>query len=610
MTNCQLFREDPLSGLSRIFLKAKESNAFIFIGEKGVNNIIMEISERLNNLLEEYDCTARELAQATGLSVSVISRYRSGTRHPSTAQLRRISEGFARIMKERGMEIDPGQLFDIPAQARPDTSMLIRKFNILASILGINMNDFSRFCSYDPSMISRVRSKQRELTDPEGFAQEVGGFLYHKYRNGNSERIIAAYMGIGRMPEAQDEYIEVVREWLCSGELYSEELLIPFAEKPDDPGAEFMLKGDGLAFPDVSSVPDKGEGRVYHGIDEIMSGELDFLRYAIASGTKSLYMYSDFPYHITALESDYINRWIYLVYCAVSRGTVIHIITKFDTPAEKLSRAMARMLPVITTGRLRLYSLTSSKIGTFFNHCYVSDDAVMYGEGLQGSPGQSRCRLTFEEDELLYHRAQMKHLMGKVRPMMNVYRRENDSVFRHFFNADVNSPGERMSILSGLHIGMMDRELAERILSHNELDSRERELFMELYEESRNDLLTVLGSGENLRIYAYAADEESFRLEPQKLFAVNGFLPCDIRCTYEEYTELKRQALALSERYPNYFLDLRDTQLVSGVNIVINKGKWAVISRTREPLMHFVIRDPDLISVTESMALLLTEGRL
>ena len=192
----------------------------------------MEVSEQLNFLLEKYNCTAKELAQASGMSVSVISRYRNGTRHPSKEQLRRLADGFVELLNKQGMEVSCENLFDDFEPSGVDKEMLMRNFNILVSILNINMSDFARFCSYDPSYISRLRSKQRDISDPEAFAIQTGKFLYQKYRN--DDKTIAALIGADRMPDDSGEYTDVVQKWLCSGSLYSKELIIPFAGNVDD----------------------------------------------------------------------------------------------------------------------------------------------------------------------------------------------------------------------------------------------------------------------------------------------------------------------------------------------------------------------------------------
>lgn len=43
----------------------------------------MTFSQQLNQYMEQIRCSAKELAEASGLSAAVISRYRSGERIPA-----------------------------------------------------------------------------------------------------------------------------------------------------------------------------------------------------------------------------------------------------------------------------------------------------------------------------------------------------------------------------------------------------------------------------------------------------------------------------------------------------------------------------------------------
>ena len=164
----------------------------------------MDVSQQINQLLEKYDCTAKDLAGASGLSVSVISRYRSGTRHPSQEQIRRLATGFARIAQNKGRKIETDGLFSVSEEEPFDSTMLIRKFNLLAAMLDINMNDFARFCSYDPSLISRVRSFKRSLTDPRRFAENTGRFLCQKYYSDYHKKTVSSLIGLSRIPDSSD----------------------------------------------------------------------------------------------------------------------------------------------------------------------------------------------------------------------------------------------------------------------------------------------------------------------------------------------------------------------------------------------------------------------
>ena len=64
----------------------------------------MTFSEQLNKYISELNCTAKELTDVSGLSASVLSRYRTGSRVPTTdsKQFMQLVQGIATIANERG----------------------------------------------------------------------------------------------------------------------------------------------------------------------------------------------------------------------------------------------------------------------------------------------------------------------------------------------------------------------------------------------------------------------------------------------------------------------------------------------------------------------------
>ena len=63
----------------------------------------MTFSEQLNEYLSILNCSAKELSQISGLSNSVISRYRSGERvpRPESEKLNQLCEGIYLLSKEK-----------------------------------------------------------------------------------------------------------------------------------------------------------------------------------------------------------------------------------------------------------------------------------------------------------------------------------------------------------------------------------------------------------------------------------------------------------------------------------------------------------------------------
>ena len=108
----------------------------------------MEISKQINDLIEKYRCTAKELANASDLSVSVISRYRNGTRRPSKQQLQKLAKGFEIIAKQHGEEFDLSDM-DI-SDENSDMDMFVRKVDCLFSneLPNANHYDVGEYISF------------------------------------------------------------------------------------------------------------------------------------------------------------------------------------------------------------------------------------------------------------------------------------------------------------------------------------------------------------------------------------------------------------------------------------------------------------------------------
>ena len=64
----------------------------------------MNFKEVLNEYLKELNCSSKKLSNESGLSESVISRYRSGERTPvkNSEQLNKLTKALFNIAKESG----------------------------------------------------------------------------------------------------------------------------------------------------------------------------------------------------------------------------------------------------------------------------------------------------------------------------------------------------------------------------------------------------------------------------------------------------------------------------------------------------------------------------
>ena len=75
----------------------------------------MFFCEQLNKYIKQIECSSKELVNASGLSTSVISRYRNGERTPNikSKQLESLSNGLHKISIDKKVNISKEEMIKI-----------------------------------------------------------------------------------------------------------------------------------------------------------------------------------------------------------------------------------------------------------------------------------------------------------------------------------------------------------------------------------------------------------------------------------------------------------------------------------------------------------------
>lgn len=117
----------------------------------------MRFEEALNGYIHQIGITAKDLADASGLSTAVISRYRSGERTPAPdgEPLLNLSKGLARLAQRKGMDgfTQPELLSALQKSLRYDEkegNRLAVNFDLLINVLNLRSSDMARALNFDP----------------------------------------------------------------------------------------------------------------------------------------------------------------------------------------------------------------------------------------------------------------------------------------------------------------------------------------------------------------------------------------------------------------------------------------------------------------------------
>ena len=181
----------------------------------------MEFNQRLNDYIEELQCSAKDLAEASDLSATVVSRYRSGERVPAadSEQLKKLATGIANIAHSKGMhELDREsvlqELTDMLKGNDWNYDLLLKHFNAVILVLNINISEMARGINYDASYISRIRSGQRHPANMDHFIENVCQYIVKRYNKEADLEIISSLLSVMVAEISEEEkYLEALRTW-------------------------------------------------------------------------------------------------------------------------------------------------------------------------------------------------------------------------------------------------------------------------------------------------------------------------------------------------------------------------------------------------------------
>ena len=129
----------------------------------------MSFSETFNAYLTRLDITYAKFAAYSGLSVSVIRRYKNGESEPApdSEQIKKLADGICRLAAEKGMEADAGQvLAELQTSLKNNLSIpyeaYLENLHTLLKAMNIRVSALAKALSFDSSYISKILGGQRK----------------------------------------------------------------------------------------------------------------------------------------------------------------------------------------------------------------------------------------------------------------------------------------------------------------------------------------------------------------------------------------------------------------------------------------------------------------
>ncbi|MGN1001757.1 MAG: helix-turn-helix domain-containing protein, partial [Oscillospiraceae bacterium] len=508
----------------------------------------MTFGEQLNAYIAQLGCTAKELAAASGLSESVISRYRSGSRTPEagTDALQSLAGGIGHLAEEKGLpELSEAAVARALSATLAEPAFpyenLRKNLDALLTALSVNVSDFARHLNYDTSYISRIRNGQRRPADPETFAAETARFFVRRYADSHDRASLANLIGCDAGELSDDSAcMDKLVCWLTSGSSVQKDVILPFLTKVDEFDLNEFIRSIHFDELKVPTMPFQlPASRNYYGLAEMRQGELDFFKAVVLSKSKEpLIMMDDTPMADKTAGTDFMKKFIFAVALALKKGLHIHFVHNINRPFEEMMMGLEGWIPMYMTGQISPYYLKGVHNAVFGHLLFTGGTAALSGECIMGYHENGKFYLTNNKTEVAYYRKRAENILAKASPLMDIYRSESEKGYHSFLRTDAETPGSRRFILSSLPLYTISDELLERILNRSGLSEEDREKIRAYAVLQRSRMEEIL-KRDTVTDELPQVTREEFTEYPIHLPLSGLFFETDILYTYEDYLEHK-----------------------------------------------------------------------
>ena len=568
----------------------------------------MTFYEQLNNYIKQIGCSSQELVSASGLSTSVISRYRRGDRNPGirSKQLEQLVDGLYKLSNDKGLDLTREEIYVTLSETLNDISIdfeqLSKKFNELITTLNINIAELSRSSSYDASLLSKIRTGNKTPSKPKIFIEAVCNFVVKKYKSENSKKAVAILIGCN-LKDLNDSssYYNVLLNWFSTSSNQTNDYIDNFLNNLDSFDLNEYIKAIHFDEMKVPTVPFyKAISKTYYGIEQMKKGELDFFKATVLSkNNDSVFMCSDMPMEDMAQDVDFGKKWMYAIAIMLKKGLHLNIIHNLDRPFNEMMLGLESWLPIYMTGQVSPYFFKRLQDNVYCHFNYVSGAVSLSGECVNGYHDKGRYTLSTNKSDIAYFKSKAECLLKKATPLMEIYKEYSKNAYTAFLSSSVLEKANRRRILSSLPIHTISVDLLLRILKRNSIPNEDIKKIQESV-KFQKEILENITQNNIFEDETSELSKEDFEKAPLSLFLADSFYDKKIYYTWEEYLE----HLSLTKKYENnnknYKLSISNNNTFKNIQILICENNWVMISKANSPSIHFIIHHPKLRNAIEN----------
>ena len=568
----------------------------------------MKFNEILNRYLKELNCSSKKLSTKSGLSESVISRYRSGERTPlmKSEQLNKLTTALFTIAlenKQKQYSLDKIQK-DFNATLANNNfnfTTFSNNLNTLINTLNININEMAKYIVFDASHISRIKNGKAKPSNPIEFSNKICSYIFSRYKSAEDICNLQTIIGCKKSDLSVNNYYNTLFSWLTSEATSIKNQASDFLYNLDSFNLDDYIKVIKFNELKVPNIPFyKAKTKHYYGLEEMKKGELNFFKATVLSKSKEdIFMCSDMPMEDMAEDIDFGKKWMFAIAMCLKKGHHLNIIHNLDRPFNEMMLGLESWIPIYMTGQISPYYLKDNKNNTYNHFNYVSGTVALTGECIKGHHNKGMYYLTTNKNEIEYYKEKSDLLLKKAKPLMEIYRENNSKEYELFLRKDENIICDRTRYLSSLPLFTISNELLIKILKRNKINTQDIDKIIK-YKNDELKYIKNITKNSKINDYIYIIKEDDFKKDSPSLLLNNLFYNKKINYTYKEYMEHLKLTKSYIKNVKNYEINYVKEKTFKNITISILKNNYVIISKSSNPTIHFVIKHPKLIESIEN----------
>lgn len=586
----------------------------------------MKFFQLLEHYMNTLNCTGKEISELSGISSSVISRYKTGEREPApnsetlVALVKALSTiANSKQIEDMSEEMLMSRFLETLLSHSKDYSNFINNFNILYEKLNLSMKSISSYTNYDASFLYRIKSGERKISDPLDFSNKVASYLVDEFSSYENKEIVAELIGI-TCHDISDasKYHDAIYYWLLAD---NNEIPAP-NHKPKHVAdiSSFLIKLDEFNLDDYIKVIHFDElkvptipfhlptTKIYYGVQQMREGELDFFKATVTSkSAKSVFMCANMPMLDIAEDMDFNKKWMFAIACSLKKGLHIDMIHYLERPFEELLLGLEAWIPIYMTGQVSPYYLPNYVAQIYHNLDYISEVAALHGECIAGGHDEGRYILSNNKEELAYYQKRRKRLLTHAKPLMDIYNNQNVDEFHQFLQTDASAVGHRRNILSSLPIYTISETLLDDILASNHISGSDAETIKN-YRKSEIERIKQKLTHSTITDNLHIPSEATYQENPMLLSVSGCFYELPIAYDYKQLLAHLKETQEFADANQNYVLNTNELTAFRNIQIEIMEDEYVIISKVKSPSIHFIIRHPRLINALQNFTIPVIEG--